>query len=58
VLAEYATSRSPELAVIFVTTEPLAANVRRTMTATTLTRPFSLDALAAAIARVGAAARA
>jgi CheY-like chemotaxis protein len=58
VLAEYATSRSPELAVIFVTTEPLAANVRRTMTATTLTRPFSPDALAAAIARVGAAARA
>ena len=58
VLAEYATSRSPELAVIFVTGEPLSANVRLNRTTTTLSRPFSLESLAAAIARVGTAARA
>ena len=49
-LAEQATSSSPALAVIFATGNEPAANTPASVRARTLTKPYSLDALAAAIA--------
>jgi CheY-like chemotaxis protein len=57
-LAEYATSRTPALAVIFVTGQAPDPATRAGVTAPMLMKPFSLDALLSAIARVQGATNA
>jgi CheY-like chemotaxis protein len=57
-LAEYATSRTPTLAVIFVTGQALDPATRAGVTAPMLMKPFSLEALLSAIARVQGATKA
>jgi len=51
-LAEYATSRDPALTVIFASGEAPSPSTPASLTALTLAKPFSLDALAAAITSV------